>query len=472
MSTVTAAAANLTAPGRILLVSTYELGHQPLNLALPLAWLRREGYQPAVVDTSVEALEDAAILAARFVAISAPMHTALRLGTEIAARVRRLNPAARICFYGLYAWMNADYLLRELADYAIAGESEQALLDLVRAIERGDDAPVPGVSDATTRATPVIERLPFPTPDRSGLPEARRYAHLIHSGQAVPAGYTEATRGCHHTCLHCPVVPIYRGRFFAIPRDVVLADIRAQVAGGAGHITFGDPDFLNGPTHALRICRALHAEFPHVTFDFTTRIEHLLVNRDLLPEFRELGCVFILTAVESISEHVLAAIQKGHTKQDVIDALALLDAAGIAMRPSLLPFTPWTTLDDYLELLTFFEEWDLVSNVDPVHFSIRLLVPPNSALLDQLETADWLGPLDEGGFTWTWQHPDPRLDVLQRDVARLVEAAAREDRSPWETFAGIKQLAWGVAGMEPPVIERRRKAPPGQPPRLTEAWFC
>ena len=45
-----------------------------------------------------------------------------------------------------------------------------------------------------------------------------------------------------------------------VPADVVLADIRAQVAAGARHVTFGDPDFLNGPGHALDVARRLHAE--------------------------------------------------------------------------------------------------------------------------------------------------------------------------------------------------------------------
>ena len=463
---------DLTTHGAILLVSCYELGHQPLSLAFPMAVLRGEGYDPAVVDTSIDPLDDATISAARFVAISVPMHTALRLGTELATRVRRLNPATPICFYGLYAWLNAGYLLREHADYAIAGEGEQALLGLVQALERGETGPLPGVSSATSKAAPVIERLELPVPDRTGLPETRRYARLMLDGLAIPAGYTEATRGCHHTCLHCPVVPIYQGRFFAIPRATVLADIRAQVHAGAGHITFGDPDFLNGPTHAVRICRALHEEFPRVTFDFTARIEHLLQHRDLLPEFRELGCVFVLTAVETISAHILEKLDKGHTRQDVIDALAAMDAAGIAMRPSLLPFTPWTSLDDYRDLLTFFAEYDLAGSVDPVHFSIRLLVPPGSALLDQPETASWLGPLDEANFSYTWQQPDPRVDALQRQVAARAERAVREDEDPAATFAALTTLAWSITGETPPPVTPVRVRLPGQSPRLTESWFC
>ena len=464
--------AGLRGPGRILLVSCYELGHQPLNLAFPLAYLQRAGFEPVAVDLAVEDLSAEAVTRAGPIAISVPMHTALRIGTQAAERVRQLNPHAAICFYGLYAWMNADYLLREHADFVIGGEVEEPLLGLVQALERGapgDD--VPGVSTRARRQAPPLDRIVFPEPNRTALPPARKYAHLLRDGAAIPAGYTETTRGCHHTCLHCPVVPVYRGRFFAIPRAVVLEDIRQQVRQGVGHITFGDPDFLNGPTHALRVCRALHAEFPDVTFDMTTRIEHILEHRDLFPEFAALGCVFVVSAVESVSETVLHEIDKGHTKADVVEALAILEGAGIAMRPSLLPFTPWTTLDDYLELLTFIEDHDLIENVDPVHLSIRLLVPPGSALLDRPETATWLGPLDEAAYTYRWTNPDPRVDALQEQVARLVEVAEAEGVAPREAFERIKALAWGFKGepappARPPHGERQR------PPRLTESWFC
>ena len=464
---------DLRGDGAVLLVSCYELGHQPLSLAFPVAYLREAGYAPRAVDTSVDTLEDDAILAAHLVAISVPMHTALRLGTQISARVRQLNPAAPICFYGLYAWLNADFLLREHGDYVIGGEYEQPLRDLCAAIERGEpEAAVEGVSSATLRVGPSVNRTVFPLPQRGSLPELRQYAHLMRDGLAIPAGYTEATRGCHHTCLHCPVVPLYHGRFFVIPRNVVLEDIRQQVLQGAGHITFGDPDFLNGPTHSLRVCRELHAEFPHVTFDMTTRIEHILQQREIMPEFGALGCVFAVSAVESVSELVLRNIDKGHTKDDVVEALKILDGSGIAMRPSLLPFTPWTTLEDYLELLTFIEEHDLIENVDPVHLSIRLLVPPGSALLDRPETADWLGPLDESAFTYRWTHADPRVDALQRAVAAVVEHAQVEERDPVETFEQVKLLTRAMVGGLLPELRLKPKSRHQPPPRLTESWFC
>ena len=124
-------------------------------------------------------------------------------------------------------------------------------------------------------------------PDRNGLPPLSKYATLhVGDGRTKAVGATEASRGCKHLCRHCPVVPIYGGQFRIVPRDVVLADIDAQVAAGAEHITFGDPDFFNGPTHAMRVVEALHAAHPDVTYDVTIKIEHLLQHRDLLGRLR------------------------------------------------------------------------------------------------------------------------------------------------------------------------------------------
>lgn len=464
-------------PGDILLVSCYELGHQPLSLASPLATLRRAGFAPVAVDTSVDDLDDAAIRRARLVAISVYMHTALRLGARVAERVRRVNPSAHVCFYGLYASLNAEYLLRELADSVIGGEYEEALLGLARALERGGPIDVPGVRTREYAAQPVLARLPFAVPARDALPQPRRYAHLVRDGAAVPAGYVEASRGCLHTCRHCPITPVYGGHFFVVPRDVVLADIRAQVAAGARHITFGDPDFLNGPGHSLAIARALHAELPDVTFDATIKVEHILERREVFPELAALGCAFVVSAVESLDAEVLAHLKKGHAREDVAEALRILDGAGIPMRPTFVAFTPWTTARAYLDVLDFVEEHDLIEHVDPVQYTIRLLVPPGSALLEEPDAASWLGPLDEAAFTHRWEHPDPRMDRLQREAAALVESAARENRPTEETFAALRDLAGHI--LDAPVKVLVGIASHGglrvgrkPAPRLSEPWFC
>jgi radical SAM superfamily enzyme YgiQ (UPF0313 family) len=337
------------APGDILLVSTYELGHSPNGVAVPAAHLERAGFRPAALDLAVERLDAQRLARARLVAVSVPMHTALRLGLAFAARVRAEHPGAVLCFHGLYAPLHADLLLAAGARAVLGAECDEELVALAGALERGEDL-ARFVHRGAGGAPPSRPSPPI-VPSRTGLPPLERYARLDPGdGTRRIAGYVEATRGCKHRCRHCPVVPLYQGRFFAVPEEVVLADVAAQVAAGAGHLTFGDPDFLNGPTHALRIARALHARFPALSFDFTAKIEHLVRQPAAVAELARLGAAFATTAVESLSDRVLEQLAKGHTRADALRAFDLCREAGLPLRPSLVPFTPWSTLDDYLDL--------------------------------------------------------------------------------------------------------------------------
>jgi radical SAM superfamily enzyme YgiQ (UPF0313 family) len=454
-------------PGDIVLISCYELGHQPLAVASPLAFLRKNGFAPACLDLSLDLLGDAeaSILArARLVAISVPMHTALRLGAQVAQRVRQLNPAAHICFYGLYAPLNAHHLLSSGADTVRGGEYEVALVDLARDLAEGR-TPAPALTE--------LSRLAFVVPRRDALPPLRRYAHLVVGDETRVAGYVEATRGCLHLCRHCPIPPVYGGRFFAVPVEVALADARQQIEAGARHITFGDPDFFNGPRHAMAIARGLAAVHPGVTFDATIKIEHILQRRELFPELARLGCLFVVSAVESLSDQVLAILDKGHRRDDVTVALQIVRQAGLSLRPTFVPFTPWTTLNDYLDLCSFIRAHDLEDEVDPIQLSLRLLIPPGSLLLGRDELRPFLGELDEAAFTHRWTHPDARMDRLNSAVSALVDQASRSGDDPAATFRDIQDLALAAAG-DPATAVRKDDAGRRRhlAPHLSEPWFC
>lgn len=468
----------MRSPGDILLISCYELGHQPLGAALPLAFLERAGFTPLVMDIAVEEFDETKSARARFIGISVPMHTALRLGMRVVERIREINPGAIVCMYGLYAALNADYLLDHGVDYCIGGEFETPLVNLVEALAQNDECPKPhsaadlaGIMRRGAAARPFLQRLSFATPSRRALPTLDKYARLEHQGERRVVGYVEASRGCLHLCTHCPIPPVYEGRFFVIPPETILADLRAQVSAGATHITFGDPDFLNGPKHSLAVVRAMHAEFPSLTFDCTTKVQHILERREIFPELGALGCLFAITAVESLSELVLTILEKHHTRADLIEALRIAHGAGIALRPTWVAFTPWTTLSDYLEVMEFVEEHGLVDHVDPVQYTIRLLVPPGSYLLDRPAMREHLGPLNQSSFSYRWVHPDPRMDGLQKAVSQLVEADTRAEEDPAHTFYRVWALAAKVAGTTLPQL-RTIAGTRIRAPRLSEPWFC
>jgi radical SAM superfamily enzyme YgiQ (UPF0313 family) len=481
---VTRAGHSLRDSGAILLVSCYELGHQPLSLASASAFLRRAGFAPATLDLSVEPLDPARVERAGLIAIAVPMHTALRLGLRAGEQMRALNARAHLGYVGLYAGLNAEWLLEHGADSAIGGEWEDRLVALAEAIESGAVArgAIDGVSTRGHLAGPHLGRLEFALPMRDTLPPLARYARLDHDGGFALTGYVEASRGCKHTCLHCPIPPAYGGRFFALPREIVARDIDRLVAAGATHITFGDPDFLNGPTHALRVAGDLRAAHPGVTFDFTAKIEHVIRHAALIPSLVEAGALFMVSAVESLSDTVLRHLDKGHTRADVFRALEITRRAGLTLRPSLVAFTPWTTLDDWIDVLDTVEREDLIDAIDPVQYTIRLLVPPGSLLLERDAIRPYLAGFDPAAFGHRWVHPDPRMDTLHAEVTAIAAEATRTGEDVSVTFHRIRDRGLAAAGrIDASAPAHRARSAHGaedaaarrhRAPRLTEPWFC
>ena len=435
---------------RVLLVACYELGHQPLSVAAPASVLRARGHDVRCHDLSLQSWDPDLVGWADRLALSVPMHTAMRIASRAIGVTRAQRADLPIACFGLYAPNLGD-----VADRVITGETDRALADWVDGID--DGVVVHLGRDAARHGAPL--------PARDLLPPLERYAHLALGGEERVVGYVEASHGCAHRCRHCPVPVVYDGRIRIVDADAVLADVAQQVAAGARHFTFGDPDFLNGVHHSLRVARAVHDRFPELTFDCTVKVEHILAHEDVWAEFASLGCLFVVSAFESVDDETLHRLDKGHTAADAARAVDLLRGHGIEVRPSWMPFTPWTTIEQVQGLLKFVADHDLVGNVDPVQSTIRLLIPEGSLLLGHPDLAAHLGPYDPERASYTWHCTEPAMDDLQVSLAALVEGrlAASDD------VPAVYEEVRTACGLPPSSIPAG--ATEGRP-RLTEPWFC
>jgi hypothetical protein len=403
---------------KISLINPYELGRQPFGLAEPAAWLEREGCEVSCCDLSIQKLESCLTPDTDVVAIYVAMHTATRIAIEALPRICQLAPRAYLCVYGLYAPMNSG-LFRSLGvQTVLGGEYETGLVSMVQRIRAGQGA-------HQTEPEIALDRIDFIAPDRSTLPDLSQYASLINpDGTRKTVGFVETTR----------------------------------------------PDFFNGPGHALRIVRALHAEFPAVTYDATIKIEHIVRYPEEMQVLKDTGCLFILSAVEAVDDDILEHLDKGHTRADFVAALARLRNIGIALAPTFVAFTPWTTLENYIELLSHIIDLQLVEAVAPVQLSIRLLIPAGSCIMEIDSLANSIGDFDPAILGHPWSNPDARVDALQQRVQAWVTRAEAEDQARPQIFAGIWKLAHEQAGLPAPPLDLRHT---GQPvPRLSENWYC
>jgi radical SAM superfamily enzyme YgiQ (UPF0313 family) len=454
---------------KVLVLSTYELGHQPLGLAAAGGVLETAGHDTRAADLAIEPLSDDDLDWAEAVVISVPMHTATRLALAVVERIRPQRPDLPVAFVGLYAHVAAGSPLLGSSDLLASGEFGPSLVDWL-----ADGRPASSLRATASAGTPRQAPIPI---SRRDLPGIERYARLLTSSGSKLAGYVEASRGCSHLCRHCPVPVVYRGRTRVVARDDVLTDIAGLVEAGARHITFGDPDFLNRPRHALAIAEDVHRSWPELTFDVTVKIEHVLRYEQVWDGLAAAGCVFVVSAVESVDDRILRLLDKGHDTAGTTRALSILRAAGIEARPSLLPFTPWTTLDGFAELIEFVLTHDLVDSVDPVQYGIRLLLPPGSLLLDapDPELAASLTGYDEAALSWTWRSGHEHVDELQAEVAGIAEQAAAVEEPLRTTYAEFRRATFSYLGRPDPragevsrlALERARVRP-----HLSESWFC
>ena len=452
----------------VLLMSTYDLGHQPFALASLCASLSATGADVICNDIAVEPLNEHAVKTSSLIAVHLAMHTATRLALDILPRIKNLNPDAHVCFFGLYAPIAEKLLLSYKNMTFICGEFETGISALHENLCRS------GPADEPERISRTLTKQTFLVPDRGGLPPLSDYAYLEETnGKKVTSGYTEASRGCKHLCRHCPIVPVYEGRFFVVSKEIVLADIRQQVAVGAGHISFGDPDFFNGPGHAVNIIKNLNREFPDLGYDVIIKIEHLLKHRDLLPVLKETGCRFITTAVESIDDDVLKKLEKGHTCAEFIEAVDIANGLELVLSPTFIPFTPWTTVSGFKNLLQTIADLALIDHIAPVQLSIRLLIPEGSRLLEIEEIRTQVLSFDNKALSYPWKFSDPQIETLADRVALIVEEGEHAQKSRSEIFSEI----WTAANEANGMTKRQSndfdaKGETKNIPRMSEPWYC
>jgi hypothetical protein len=450
---------------KIVLISPYDLGRQPFALAEPAAVFRNAKYEVECLDLSQQKLTAKVLAPANVVFIYLSMLTATRIAVEAMPRIKQMAPRARIAVFGWYAPVNEEFLRGLGVDAVFGGESETDMLTYAESLSAADEHP------ARHQAVVNLKRIDFMVPDRHSLPALEKYSQLIFpDGNRRVMGFTETTRGCKHLCRHCPVVPVYNGRFYAIPADIVLEDIRQQVAQGAQHISFGDPDFLNGPLHAQRIVEAMHEEFPALTYDAVIKIEHLIKYPDFLPFLRDSGCILVTTAVESVDDTILEYLDKGHTAAEFEQVVSLMKQHEIALAPTFIPFTPWTTISNYIDLLNKIAELKLIMSVNPVQLSLRLLIPSGSRILELPKQETCITDFNPASLGYTWVHRDAEVDVLQESIRNWTEQAESEGLSRLEIFNGIRRIALSAAGSDEKDVTEEQCGEPV--PVHSESWYC
>lgn len=405
---------------KILVISSFEGGYQPITAISAYSGLKNAGYENTHFhDTYVDGIPENLFSNADLIAISVPLFDALQAGLQLSEMIRATAPNAQIVFFGQYATLNAGRLPGKYGNYAVCGEWEQPLINLAHHISSGNELNKIGLVDARDARTgliphPYITRNQIVLPDRSAAPALHKYPQphvekmLNRSGVVV--GGVESTRGCHHKCTYCSVYAAYDGKVIPIKDGIVIQDVRNLMAQGMTHLTFTDAEFFNAKNQGINLLRALHAEFPALTYDFTTRIDHIIEHEDSLREMKGLGVQFITSALEFPTQMVLDVVSKEISIEDIEEAIATLRDIGIRLSPTFIMFNPWVSKKDLDAFKDFIKRNALDDVVDPIQYETRLHLYKGSPLLSRTSTAGLT--LIENEFHFDWKHPDPEVDEI------------------------------------------------------------
>ncbi|MBM7068587.1 arsinothricin biosynthesis radical SAM protein ArsL [Actibacterium sp. 188UL27-1] len=402
-----------------ILVSIFEGGYQPINALTGLAALRNAGHDTDFLDAYVEGYDIDRLKDYDTIILPVPLFDSLNSAIRLCKELDDAGCTADKVMFGQYATINAKYLTGRYADHVVSGEWEVPLVSLMDR-KAGSDKPVINVY-SNGRKTPeqtmqmLKLRGTMAKPMRQSAPNLSKYPqpHLTTlMGEEKIVGGLELTRGCHHKCTYCSVFSAYDGKVLLGDIAQIQDDVDALVDQGMEHMTFIDAEFFNATRRSFDALAQIHKRHPALTFDFTTRVDHILENNDRLGELYDHGVRVITSALEFPKNEVLQQVRKEVDVDDLKEAVRLVQNSGITLNPTFIMFNPWVTLEDFPRFHDFLVETGMEDAVDPVQFETRLHLYKGSPLLKN-ETIKALR-LEEQEFHYDWFHSDERVDELFR----------------------------------------------------------
>ena len=427
---------------KILLTSFYDLGKQPKIIAEIVDRYNSSEIEFDFVDFSVENqnidLENYDVLG-----IYAPMHTATILSIEYIKDKKLPN---KMFTFGLYGSVLEDFnsSIRYIKDI----ESDELALFL----EINDDHQF---------------SLKNNIPNRQIFPDISNYAHLVDGSNNLIAGSVETTYGCKHSCTHCPVPISFNGTFKTYSLEKIVSDVENQVNQGAKHISFNDPDFFNGPIHALKILESLNEKFPSITYDSTIKVEHILKYKKYFKELSSLNMVFVISAFETTNDLVLSILEKNHTSNDLNNSIEISQDFGIDIRPTWMPFSPWTELNDLSNIVKLIEKYELRETVDPIQLTIKLLIPKHSLIIKKPEINKYLGNYEKNSLSFKWKYENNDVEKLQSSLFDFILHNSELDEH--KQYLGMVNIIEKFTDTE---LLKNSTYDFKNVPKLSETWFC
>lgn len=337
----------------------------PLGICYLASSLQAAGHDVQVLDCTFmdkpQALQQAMAFNAEIVGI----YCMVTMLEDCQWLARQLRPRSKLLVAGgPLPTCDAEAFLTDF-DVVVRGEGEETLVELLRALEQGNDySSVPGIvmhqsvndradaKDIVISSPPRpfnarLDSLPFPA---RGLLPNQNYIQFGKGQYGYSITTVMSTRGCPYECEFCSNV-IFGGSYRERTASNVVDEIEEALALGYDRISFADDVFTLHQKRVLEICAEIKQRNLHFFWECLARVDS--VDESTYAEMFQAGCRRVYFGIESGDDAILRLMKKKITAAEAQQAVLAAKRAGLQVGAFFILFYPGETDQTVLNTLHF-----------------------------------------------------------------------------------------------------------------------
>ena len=304
----------------------------PLGLLYVGSPLKKEGYSVKIIHTTFDEIprktQEILSESPLFVGFTVLTGKHVAFAAEFSREIKRGNSKIPIIWGGVHPSLLPDQCLKDdFVDIVVIGEGEKTIVEIAKVIKNsGDLKNVYGIGFKDKNGKFVITK----PNDFINLDDIQISWELVDFSEWCFVDYTTqrkvvdfiTSRGCTYNCGFCYNKAFNKRRWRTHSIEFVVENLKMLKKDyGINQISFCDDNFCTDIDRAIKIVELLN-EIDIMSSYLQFRIPSL--NENLLKQLQKLGTKRILLGIESGSNRILELINKGITRELVIEKMKLL----------------------------------------------------------------------------------------------------------------------------------------------------
>jgi len=336
----------------------------PIGLCYLSATLKKEGYDSKVIDAcSYSWKKIKSILREEKPDVVGIQCVTIERGQsyKLAKIVKKELPKCIIIFGGQHASCFPEQMFKLAPiDYVVIGEGELTIIELIKAIEKGNDLyNIKGLAfkeaQNKIKINPSRELINdldiIPFPDYSAI-DLSQYA-TNKFGEKVASASMITSRGCIYNCAFCSSTHFWGRHYRVRSAENVIKELSELYDKGIRQFDFIEDNFIVDKERMIKICQWM-IDKKDIRFFVTASIR--IMDEERLKWLKDAGCFALNFGMESGCDKILKNISKYQTKEDIKKAYLLTKKYGIKIIGSLIVGCPGETKETIKETAELLNE--------------------------------------------------------------------------------------------------------------------